>query len=99
MRVRNRYGELLRQWQTGNFSQLSVRRRGEAGGAIISGSRRPVHFGIRLLPAHAMKPFSIHAFGTAYAKAAAKAGARAMPKGGLNIHLHIMCVNTFGILT
>ena len=33
MRVRNRYGELLRQWQTGNFSQLSVRRRGEAGGS------------------------------------------------------------------
>jgi len=33
VRVRNRYGELLRQWQTGNFSQLSVRRRGEAGGS------------------------------------------------------------------
>ena len=33
MRVRNRYGELLRQWQTGNFSQLSVRRRGEARGS------------------------------------------------------------------
>jgi len=30
-----------------------------------------------------MKPFSIHVFGIAYAKAAAKAGARAMPKGGL----------------
>ena len=52
------------------------------GGAIISGSRRSVDFGIRLLPAHARKPFSIRAFGTAYAKAAAKAGSGAMPKGG-----------------
>ena len=82
MRVRNRYGELLRQWQTGSFSELSVRRRGEAGGAIISGSRRSVDFGIRLLPAHARKPFSIRVFGTVYAKAAAKASSGAIPKGG-----------------
>lgn len=51
------------------------------GEAIFSSSSHPVDFGLRLLPAHVLKLFSLDPFGTACAKTGGRAGGRAMLKG------------------